>query len=84
MEGLGRSMRTGVAIAAMASAFITSGSFAAGGEPDLSGIWWATSYSPKLLAVDGGDPPLNAAGKAQYEKNKAGLKDGSLVDKGRF
>jgi hypothetical protein len=33
--------------------------------------------------VGGGDPPLNAAGKAAYEMNQAALKDGSLVDKAR-
>ena len=40
---------------------------AAGAAPDISGIYWATSYSPKIQMVGGGDPPLNAAGKAAYE-----------------
>src|SRR5579862_3770279 len=51
--------------------------------PDISGTYWATSYSPKIQVVDGGEPPLNAAGKAAYEKNQAALKDGSIVDKAR-
>jgi hypothetical protein len=53
-------------------------------EGDISGIWWATSYSPKILVAGGGDPPLNDAGKAQYAKNQAGLRDGTLIDKARI
>jgi hypothetical protein len=56
---------------------------AAGAAPELSGIYWATSYSPKIQVVGGGDPPLNATGKAAYEKIQAGLKDGSIADKAR-
>jgi hypothetical protein len=56
---------------------------AARAEADLSGIWWATSYSSKILVQGGGDPPLNAEGKVQYAKNKASLKSGDLVDKAR-
>src|SRR5215471_12185252 len=51
--------------------------------PDISGTYWATSYSPAIQVLGGGDPPLNAAGKAAYEMNQAGLKDGSIVDKAR-
>jgi hypothetical protein len=51
--------------------------------PDISGTYWATSYSPKVQVLGGGDPPLNASGRAAYEMNQAGLKDGSLVDKAR-
>jgi hypothetical protein len=53
-------------------------------EGDISGVWWATSYSPKILVAGGGDPPLNDAGKAQYAKNQAGLRDGTLIDKARI
>ena len=56
---------------------------AAGAAPDLSGTYWATSYSPKIQVVGGGEPPLNAVGKAAYENIQAGLKDGSIVDKAR-
>jgi hypothetical protein len=55
----------------------------ASAAPDISGTYWATSYSPKIQVMGGGDPPLNAAGKAAYEMNQAALKDGSLVDKAR-
>jgi hypothetical protein len=50
---------------------------------DISGIWWAGSYSPRLLPSGGGDLPFTPAGKAAYEKNMAGLKNGSVVDKAR-
>ncbi len=33
--------------------------------------------------MGGGNPPLNAAGMAAYEKNQAGLKNSSIVDKAR-
>jgi hypothetical protein len=51
--------------------------------PDISGTYWASSYSPTIQVLGGGAPPLNAAGKAAYEKVQAGLKDGSIVDKAR-
>jgi len=51
--------------------------------PDISGTYWAASYSAKLAVVGGGEPPLNAAGKAAYDKISAGLKDGSILDKAR-
>ena len=56
---------------------------AAVAAPDISGTYWATSYSPKIEVLGGGEPPLNGAGRAAYEMNRAGLKDGSLVDKAR-
>jgi hypothetical protein len=55
----------------------------AGAASDISGTYWATSYSPKIQSLGGGDPPLNAAGKAAYAKKQAGLKDGTIVDKAR-
>jgi hypothetical protein len=51
--------------------------------PDISGTYWATRYSPTIQVVGGGEAPLNAAGKVAYEKIKAHLKDGSIVDKAR-
>jgi hypothetical protein len=78
-----RRVFAGVACAAalsLGTAFV----LAAGAEPDISGIWWTTTYSPKLLAMGGGgDPPLNAAGKAKYQENMTGLRSGSIVDKAR-
>jgi len=51
--------------------------------PDLSGIYWATRYNAKVQIVGGGDLPLTPAGKAAYDKNMAGLKDGSISDDAR-
>ena len=50
---------------------------------DVSGIWWGVKYSPKLEIQGGGDIPYNDKGKAQYAKNIAGLKDGSIKDEAR-
>lgn len=47
---------------------------------DLSGTYWATEYHAKLQPLGGGEPPLNEAGKAAYEMNRAGLRDKSLDD----
>jgi hypothetical protein len=54
----------------------------AGGQ-DISGVWWATTYSPSISLVGGGALPYNAAGKAAYDRNIAGLKDGTLIDTAR-
>jgi hypothetical protein len=56
---------------------------AADATPDLSGIYWATEYHAKIQVVGGGELPFTAEGKAAYDKNIAGLKDGSLVDNAR-
>jgi hypothetical protein len=50
---------------------------------DLAGVWWATTYSPKIQIVGGGDLPYTAAGRVAYEKNIAGLKSGELIDAAR-
>jgi len=55
----------------------------AAAPPDLSGIYWATQYNAKIQIVGGGELPLTAAGKAAYDKNVAGLKDGSVIDTAR-
>jgi hypothetical protein len=57
--------------------------FAQAKTPDLSGIYWATEYSAKIRLAGGGDLPLTSAGKAAYDKNIAGLKDGSVTDVAR-
>lgn len=74
--------RAGSALAAL-PALIFSGSIYGGEAPDLSGIYWATRYSARIELVGGGDLPLTAAGKAVYDSNIAGLKDGSIRDDAR-
>jgi hypothetical protein len=50
---------------------------------DISGVWWTQSYSPKVQVVGGGDLPFNDKGSAQYARNMAGLKDGTIKDEAR-
>lgn len=50
---------------------------------DLSGAWWITSYSPQLPLVGTGALPLNAEGRAAYEKNKTGFQAASIYDEAR-
>jgi hypothetical protein len=69
-----------LALALAAHAAACSAARAAG---DLTGTYWATSYSPKIQVLGGGEAPLNAAGRAAYEMNQKGLKDGSIIDKAR-
>ena len=74
--------RAGSAMAAVLAVTGLCGS-AYGQTPDISGTYWATEYHPKIQLVGGGELPLTAAGKAAYEKNIAGLKDGSITDNAR-
>lgn len=48
--------------------------------PDLSGTYWASEYFSRIRTIDGDAPPLNAAGRAEYERNRAGLRDRSIDD----
>src|SRR5450756_217356 len=75
--------RAGTTLAVLLALTIHSGFAHAADVPDLSGIYWATQYNAKIQLVGGGELPLTAAGKAAYEKNIAGLKDGSLTDNAR-
>ena len=74
--------RAALAISAFLAASIVSWP-AWGGEPDLSGIYWATAYSARIEIVGGGQLPFTEAGKAAYERNIAGLRDESLSDDAR-
>src|SRR5215813_5334936 len=71
------------ALALAAASLAAMSAYAAGAAPDISGTYWATAYSAKIQIVGGGEPPLNQTGRAAYQKNQAGLKDGSIVDKPR-
>ena len=84
MEDVRVYSRAGAAIAALLAVTVVSGSaLGAGAAPDISGTYWATTYSPKLQIVGGGDLPLTADGKKAYDMNVAGLKDGSITDAAR-
>jgi hypothetical protein len=77
-----RVSHAGSAAAGLLALSALSGS-ACGQTPDISGIYWATEYHAKIQPAGGGDLPLTAAGKAAYEMNMAGLKDGSIADHAR-
>src|SRR6266571_8256797 len=74
----------GSILAALLAVTVLSGpAYGAAAATDLSGIYWATQYNAKIQIAGGGDLPLTAVGKAAYDKNIAGLKDGSVTDVAR-
>jgi hypothetical protein len=70
------------ALAALALA-VAGGRAGAADVPDISGTYWATEYHAKIEPIGGGELPVTPEGKAAYEANIAGLKDGSLTDVAR-
>lgn len=50
------------------------------GAPDLFGPWKPVNFVTTLKTADGKLPPLNAAGKALYEKRMAARKAGKPID----
>jgi hypothetical protein len=74
---------TVAAIALVVTTVAASAPAAADAAPDIFGTFWATRYDAKIQIVGGGDLPLTAEGKAAYEMNLAGLKDGSITDAAR-
>ena len=44
--------------------------------PNFTGKWANAKPGGRLLTATGGEPPLNAAGKAEYAKHQAALKSG--------
>ncbi len=75
--------RAGAAVAAVFAVSVASGSAFGQTAPDISGTYWAAQYNAKVQLVGGGELPLTPKGKAAYEKNMAGLKDGSISDDAR-
>src|SRR6266699_2250410 len=69
--------------ALLAITVLSGPAYGAAAAPDLSGIYWATQYDAKIQIAGGSDLPLTAAGRAAYDKNIAGLKDGSVTDAAR-
>lgn len=76
---------TGLAAVILAGSALADWALAqqANSAPDVSGVWWVTKYSPKIEIMGGGDIPYNEKGQAEYRKNIAGLKDGSITDDAR-
>jgi hypothetical protein len=83
MCDLRKNVRAGSALAALLTAAALSASAFGADVPDISGTYWGTEYRAKIQLVGGGELPLTPAGKAAYDKNMAGLKDGSLSDDAR-
>ena len=54
-----------------------------GQTPDISGTYLGNRVPCQIQLVGGGDLPLTTSGKDAYEKNMAGLKDGSITDAAR-
>jgi hypothetical protein len=46
------------------------------GTPNFTGKWAITKPGGHLLTANGSEPPLNAAGKAEYARRQAALKSG--------
>jgi hypothetical protein len=67
----------------LAVSVLSASAYAAGAAPDISGTYQVTQYNAKLQLTDGAEPPLNDAGRAEYAKNQAGLKDASITDAAR-
>ena len=51
--------------------------------PEISGTYWAAEYRARIQPVGGGELPLTPEGRAAYERNAAGLMDGTIVDAAR-
>ena len=83
MEDLRVVARAGVTLAAALVVSAASGLAYAADAPDISGIYQVPQYNAKIQLVGGGELPLTPAGKEAYDKNIAGLKDGSLTDNAR-
>jgi hypothetical protein len=75
--------RAGSTMAALLAVSVLSATAYGADAPDVSGIYQVTKYNAKIELVGGGELPLTAAGKAAYDKNIAGLKDGSITDNAR-
>ena len=76
--------RAGAALATVAAVSVLAAWACRAEEaPDISGTYWASEYHAKIPVLGGGELPLTAAGGAAYDKNIAGLKDGSITDNAR-
>ena len=74
----------GSALAILVGLSLSSRStYAADAAPDLSGIYWATEYHAQIQPLGGGGLPFTPEGRTAYERNLAGLQDGSLTDAAR-
>jgi len=74
------------AVAALALGALAAGQnpvHAAPAVPDISGVYWTTSYNPRIDPITGGSPPYKPEAMAQYKKNMADLAASKLDDRAR-
>jgi len=74
------------AVAALALCAAASGQnpvHAASAPPDISGVYWTTTYSPRIAPMTGGDPPYKPEAMAQYKKNMAEIAAAKFDDRTR-
>src|SRR5579872_2692850 len=64
-------------------AAVQSSASAETAPPDISGVYWATTYSPRIEPVGGGDLPYKPEALAEYKKNMAESAAGKLDDRSR-
>lgn len=70
-----------LALCAMLALHAASAWGAAASDPrDISGVWWTKTYEAALRPANGQPVPLTPAGKAAYQKNVDGLKNGTVKD----
>jgi hypothetical protein len=71
------------AAVAVVTAALPQNLHAAPATPDISGIYWATTYSSRIQPVGGGDPPYKPEAMAEYRRNMADIASGKLEDRAR-
>src|SRR5260370_41070978 len=74
------------AVAVLCGTLATGSAASAAGAPaaqDLSGVWWANVYSPKIQIVGGGGLPYTAAGKAGHVENIAPVEKRAPIELAR-
>jgi hypothetical protein len=68
------------ALALSASAARQAPAQAAPATPDIDGVYWTTTYSPRIQPMTGGDPPYKPEAMAEYKKNMAEIAAGKIDD----
>lgn len=75
-----RALHLGFALVLTASGFAHAAERAPSPDPkNITGVWWVVN-SDGSLKPQSGDIPFTEAGKARYERVRAGLKQGSVDD----
>lgn len=78
-----QSLAAALAVAAFAACGAQNVVLGAAATPDISGVYWTNTYSPRIQPVTGGDPPYKPEAMATYQKNMAAISSSTLDDKAR-